>query len=99
MERGKAAEGDTVPQMFQSRVQLSGDRIALCYKKLGIWHDVTWNQYNQMVRKVCLGLVSFGLKPGECVSVIGENCPEWVYIDLGTMHAGGTTVGVYATNS
>jgi len=39
------------------------------------------------------------LKPGECVSVIGENSPEWVYIDLGTMHAGGTTVGVYATNS
>jgi long-chain acyl-CoA synthetase len=39
------------------------------------------------------------LKPGECVSVIGENSPEWVYIDLGTMHARGTTVGVYATNS
>lgn len=43
-------------------------------------------------------MVSLGLKPGQCVSVIGEKCPEWVYVDLGTVHAGGTTVGVYTTN-
>ncbi len=97
--QGKIAEGETVPQMFQSRVQVSGDQVALRFKKLGIWHDVTWSEYNQKVKEVCLALASLGLKPGECVSVIGENCPEWVYVDLGTMHAGGTTVGVYATNS
>ncbi len=94
-----AAEGETVPAMFHSRVQLSQDRVALRYKKLGLWHDVSWRQYHQKVKEVCLALISLGLKPGECVSVIGENCPEWVYIDLGTMHAGGVTVGVYATNS
>lgn len=99
METERFAPGETVPQMFQSRVELSRDRVALRYKKLGIWHDVTWNQYSQKVREVCLGLVALGLNPGECVSIIGENCPEWVSIDLGTMHAGGTTVGVYTTNS
>ncbi len=93
------AERNPVHQMFQSRVLGSGNLIALRYKKLGIWHDVSWEQYGQRVKKVCLGLLSLGLKPGECVSVIGENSPEWVYIDLGTMHAGGVTVGVYATNS
>jgi len=99
MEKPIIAEGEIVPQMFQDRVRLSGNRVALRYKKLGVWHDVTWNQYNEKVKATCLSLVSMGLKPGECVSVIGENCPEWVYIDVGTMHAGGTTVGVYATNS
>jgi len=99
MEIGRIAEGKTVPEMFQSRIQLSGNQVALRYKKLGIWHDVTWNQYHQKVKEVCLALVSLGIQDGECVSVIGENCPEWVYVDLGTMHAGGTTVGVYATNS
>jgi long-chain acyl-CoA synthetase len=93
------AEGESVPEMFQSRVQLSGDQVALRYKKLGIWHDVSWKAYAQKVREMALALLALGLKPGECVSVIGENSPEWVYIDLGTMHAGGTTVGVYATNS
>jgi long-chain acyl-CoA synthetase len=94
-----AAEGESVPEMFQSRVQLSGDQVALRYKNLGIWHDVSWKAYAQKVREMALALLALGLKPGECVSVIGENSPEWVYIDLGTMHAGGTTVGVYATNS
>ena len=73
--------------------------MALRYKNLGIWHDVSWKAYAQKVREMALALLALGLKPGECVSVIGENSPEWVYIDLGTMHAGGTTVGVYATNS
>lgn len=99
MPKTTIAEGETVPQIFHSRVQLSKDQVALRYKKLGIWHDVTWRQYHQKVKEVALALISLGLKSGECVSVIGENCPEWVYIDLGTMHAGGVTVGVYATNS
>ena len=83
MENIRAAEGETVPRMFQSRVQISANQVALRYKKLGIWHDVTWEEYRQNVRAVCLGLVALGLKPGECVSVIGENSPEWVYTDLG----------------
>jgi long-chain acyl-CoA synthetase len=99
MENIRAAEGETAPRMFQSRVQISANQVALRYKKLGIWHDVTWEEYREKVRAVCLGLVALGLEPGEGVSLIGENSPEWVYTDLGTMHAGGITVGVYATNS
>ncbi len=99
METIRAAEGETAPRMFQSRVQISANQVALRYKKLGIWHDVTWEEYRENVRAVCLGLVALGLEPGEGVSVIGENSPEWVYCDLGIMHAGGITVGVYATNS
>jgi long-chain acyl-CoA synthetase len=99
MQTVTVAEGNTVPEMFRSRVQLSGDEVALRYKKLGIWCDVSWKGYAERVKEVSLSLLALGLKPGECVSVIGENSPEWVYIDLGTMHAGGTTVGVYATNS
>jgi hypothetical protein len=38
------AEGETGPRMFQSRVPLSKDKIALRYKKLGICRDITWSQ-------------------------------------------------------
>jgi long-subunit acyl-CoA synthetase (AMP-forming) len=47
--------------------------VPLRYKKLGIWHDVTWNQYHQRVKEVCLALISWGLEKGECVSVIDED--------------------------
>jgi long-chain acyl-CoA synthetase len=46
-----------------------------------------------------MGLISLGLKKGECVSVIGENRPEWVYSDFGIMSAGGVTAGIYTTNA
>jgi len=48
---------------------------------------------------VAMGLISLGFKKGECVSIISENRPEWVYADFGIMSAGGVTAGVYATNS
>jgi long-chain acyl-CoA synthetase len=40
-----------------------------------------------------------GLEKGDCVSIIGDNCPEWVIIDLGIQCAGGVAVGVYSTNA
>lgn len=40
-----------------------------------------------------------GLKKGECVAIIGDNCAEWVMADLGIQCAGGISVGVYATSA
>jgi long-chain acyl-CoA synthetase len=44
-------------------------------------------------------LISMGLEKGDCVSIIGDNCPEWVVIDMAVQCAGGVAVGVYATNA
>ena len=33
------------------------------------------------------------------MSVIADNCPEWLYTDLGTMSVGGVTNGIYTTDS
>ena len=44
-------------------------------------------------------MISLGLKKGECVSIISENRPEWVYADFGIMSAGGVTAGIYTTNA
>ncbi|HEV8440356.1 MAG TPA: AMP-binding protein, partial [Methylomirabilota bacterium] len=45
------------------------------------------------------GLVALGLRPGDVVSIIADNCPEWLYTDLGTMAVGGITAGIYTTDS
>jgi long-chain acyl-CoA synthetase len=37
--------------------------------------------------------------PGDVVSIIAENGPEWLYTDLGTMCVGGVTNGIYTTDS
>ena len=91
--------GETIPQLFQRRVDELGDRVALRQKLFGLWKDVSWREYGRQVRETACGLVELGLEPGDCVAVIGENRPEWIYADLGIMAAGGITVGIYTTNA
>ena len=90
---------ETLLTYFQKHVKEHPHQVAIRHKDYGIWHDVTWGQYGEKVRQVAMGLISLGLKKGECVSIISENRPEWVYADFGIMSAGGVTAGVYATNS
>ncbi len=89
----------SVPAKFRAAVSRWGDRVAMRKKEYGLWHDITWNQYEQNVSRVALGLISLGLQKGDCASIIGDNCPEWVYADLGIQCCGAVTAGVYSTNA
>jgi len=89
----------TLPILFQNRVMELGEAVALREKKKGLWRRISWNEYYSHVRNFCLGLKSFGLQKGDRVSILGDNCPEWLYADLATQSAGGISVGVYPTNS
>jgi long-chain acyl-CoA synthetase len=89
----------TLPQVFKQCVQKYGDRVAMRKKEYGLWHDISWNEYHRLVQRAGSALLSMGLAKGECVSIIGDNCPEWVIIDMGIQCAGGVSVGIYATNA
>lgn len=89
----------TVSDIFLKNVEKYGDRTSLRRKKLGIWNDISWNQYFENAARVALGLYELGYRKGDRVAIIGENCPEWVYIDLGVICTGGAAVGIYTTNS
>ncbi|TDA67534.1 MAG: long-chain fatty acid--CoA ligase [Clostridia bacterium] len=89
---------DTLPGLFVDRVKKYGDRVALRKKDLGIWQEISWYEYYLHVRYFCLGLVSLGLQKGDRVSILGDNCPEWLYADLAVQSVGGMAVGIYPTN-
>ena len=89
----------TTPQIFKATVQKYGNRVAMRKKEYGLWHDISWNEYYNRAKYVGSTLISLGLKKGECVSIIGDNCTEWVIIDMGIQCAGGVAVGVYSTNA
>ncbi|MGD9289133.1 MAG: AMP-binding protein, partial [Desulfobacterales bacterium] len=89
----------TVPAKFKAAVARWGDRVAMRQKEFGLWHDITWNDYDRKVCHVAYGLMSLGLQKGDCAAIIGDNCPEWVYADLGIQCCGAATVGVYSTNA
>jgi long-chain acyl-CoA synthetase len=90
---------DTLPRLFRHVVGLRGEVTALREKHLGIWRSISWRAYGDNAKQVGLGLVALGLRPRDVVSVIADNCPEWLYVDLGTMSVGGVTNGIYTTDS
>jgi len=95
----KEVELNTVPRVFKSTVSKYGDRVSMRKKEYGLWHDISWNEYYKRAGYVGFALISMGLEKGDCVSIIGDNCPEWIIADMGIQCAGAVSVGVYATNA
>lgn len=89
----------TVPARFKEAVARWGDKVAMRQKAYGLWHDITWNDYYEKVRDVACALMSLGLGRGDCAAIIGDNCPEWVFADVGIQCCGAAATGVYATNA
>src|SRR5262245_21409463 len=90
---------DTLPRLFRHVVRMRGEQTALREKHLGIWRSISWREYGEKARHAGLGLVTLGLRPRDVVSVIADNCPEWLYTDLGTLSVGGVTNGIYTTDA
>ena len=99
-ERGWTVHGqDTLPKLFRHVAAERGDKVAMREKHLGIWRAISWREYHDSARHVGLGLVALGLRPGDVVSIIADNGPEWLFTDLGTLSVGGVTNGIYTTDS
>src|SRR4051812_48215348 len=90
---------DTIPKLFWHQVKARDQRTAFREKHLGIWRATSWREYGERARAVGMGVVKFGLRRGDVVSILAETKPEWLYADMGTMGAGGVSNGIYPTDA
>jgi long-chain acyl-CoA synthetase len=95
----RSAAPRTIPQLLMARAAQLGSRTAMRVKEMGLWQDISWEAYGRQARQAAMGFTALGLEPGQTVAIIGENCPQWLYADLGAMAAGGVSVGIYTTNA
>lgn len=91
-------ETDTIPKLFLRNVREHGHRVALREKDLGIWKRLTWNEYYEHVRNCAMGLKALGFESGDKVSILGDNCCEWLYADVAAQSLHGIAVGIYPTD-
>jgi long-chain acyl-CoA synthetase len=87
----------TIPQLLRHRTGLSGGKVALREKDLGIWNCFTWEEYYDHVRKTGLGLRQLGLGKGEVIVLIGDNIPEMLFTAVGAQAVGAVSAAVYQT--
>jgi long-chain acyl-CoA synthetase len=63
------------------------------------WVTKTWREYDQVVRRVGKALIALGHKPGDRVSIVGRNRPEWLFSQFGIMNATGVPAPIYSTET
>ena len=91
----EAAVALTIPALLTEHVAAHGGDIVLRKKDHGIWKATTWTQLGARAREVARGLKAIGFRSGDVACVIAETRPEWVYIDLGILGAGGVSGGMH----
>lgn len=96
---GIVVPGETIPAVFWNAVAARGDKVWMRQKHLGIWRTWTWAQTAEAVREIAAGLLSLGLAPGECVSILSNTVIEWVLADLAVLSCAGVSNGIYPTDA
>ena len=88
-----------VMDVLERTARSNGPRPALRVKRGGAWRTFTWDEYRQQVRQIARSLIAIGVQPGAGVCIIGYNCPEWFFADVGAIYAGAVPAGIYTTSS
>src|SRR5260370_16239152 len=82
----------TLHAFFQTAQRL-GPRLAWKHGE----RQFTWSEAGHVVRRAARAFIALGVKPGECVSIMGPNRPEWVIADLAASAAGAVPAPIYPT--
>ncbi len=93
-----AAGYRTVAARVREWSERAPDEVVMREKDFGIWQEITWRDYWEMVQDAAHGLLSLGVEPGDRVSIHSEDRPEWMILDMAAVAVRGITVGLYPTN-
>ena len=88
----------TLAQSFEAQAQKYGARVFLKDKRNRVWTDHSWNEISGAAGKLRAGLLSLGVKPGDRVAILSENCPEWIVVDQAVLGLGAVVVPLYTTS-
>ncbi len=93
-------ENGNLLQVLRQRARFFGRKKALFYKVNGEYSgSYTWHEWMERAREVTLALHAMGIRKGDHVGILAENCPEWTFADLGILGLGAVTVPIYPTAS
>ncbi len=87
---------NTLPALFHQQADRLGPRVALRFKKDGLYHDVRWGEYRDQVDSCAAALVQHGIQPGDRVAILAENRIEWLVADMAILAAGAVNVPLHA---
>ncbi|MDH5258871.1 MAG: long-chain fatty acid--CoA ligase [Gammaproteobacteria bacterium] len=93
----KPESAKTLQGLFNIRAEKDPDKIAYRYfdYQQAKWCEYTWQKSLEKINQWRKALVGSGLKPGDSVSMMIRNCPEWIFIEQACMSEGIISVPLY----
>jgi len=88
---------ETLVNVFWERVKTNPERPAILHKVAGSYRPVIWREQGRVVELVAAGLLSFGVKAGDKLSILSHSRPQWSWADLAILSCGAVTVPIYPT--
>ncbi len=82
--------------LHRRQAERYGPRVALRFKRHGLYQDVTWEHYRADAVACAAALVDAGVGPGDRVGLLAENRVEWLVADMGLLAAGAVNVPPHA---
>ena len=86
---------NTFPKILRENSRQYPNDIAMREKEFGIWNEFTWQDYNNRVQWLSLGLIELGVVSGDAVALLGDNRPEWVWGEVAAHAMKCFSLGVY----
>jgi len=94
-----SAEKTRLFDFYDYQLENFPQNIALAAKENGKWKTYSTKEVINLANELSAGLLDQGIEPGDKVSIIANNRPEWVIADLAILQIGAINVPVYPTIS
>ncbi len=87
----------STPGRFLNTAALAPDAPAYYVRSQTEWQPTSWAAFAAQVQQAARGLLALGVEPGDRISILAYNRPEWVILDLAAMMVGAVPIGIYFT--
>jgi long-chain acyl-CoA synthetase len=86
----------SLAELFRRQAERLGRRPALRFRRYGLYHDLSWQEYYAQAQACAAALIEAGIAPGDRVGLFSENRIEWLIADMAILAAGAVTVPPHA---
>ncbi|MBW3092203.1 long-chain fatty acid--CoA ligase [Bifidobacterium sp. 82T10] len=94
-------DDETLYSLLTERIERTGEDTVIASRKLGPgrWDDITTGEFHKLVLAAAKGLIAFGIKKGDAVTLFSATRYEWGVLDFALAAIGAVNVPIYDTDS
>lgn len=87
-QAARVQENESLADILEPALKIAPKKVAIYYEN----RQITYDELDEAANRVANGLIAAGIAPGDRVAIHVDNRPEFIFVYLGVMRAGGVLV-------